>query len=181
MTVSVAQKGASGLVYGDKTWFSIDAPNGWMLDPQTAKKVGLPVVIYPANSSWDQAEAAMYANFAEKTGGQKNLRSVIDFDIAKGKAHGANPITKQGSLRTADGREATIYRFGKTYGNHKGVDLVAYIDMPDAVAMLVLTSKSPEGAKRSEGAFDSLVKSVHYLGKAKIETGRTKPGKTKGA
>src|SRR6478752_2441068 len=41
-----------GIVYGPKASFNISAPEGWVLDTESAKGQDLPCVLYPKGSSW---------------------------------------------------------------------------------------------------------------------------------
>lgn len=170
------QEPEAGIVYYDKTSFSLIAPKDWVLDSATAQSLSLPVVLYPKNSTWAKAETAMYANVADKSKVQKDLAAVVKFDVARGKLHGSTPVPEK-AMETKDNRQAVIYRFDKATMNHKGAERVAYIDLPNSVAMLVMTSKSKRGLESSKPAFDSLVRSFFYLGavdytKAKKPKGR---------
>lgn len=172
------QEPEAGIVYYGNTSFSIVAPKDWVLDSATGQQLNLPVVLYPKNSSWVKAETAMYANVATKSKIQKDMAAVIQFDVTRGKLHGAKPILEKQNIKTKDNRPAVIYRFDKATFTHKGVERVAYIDLPNSVAMLVMTSKSRAGSDKSSSAFESLIHSFHYLGVA--DYGKTKPPKSKG-
>jgi hypothetical protein len=168
----------AGIVYSDKTSFSIVAPKDWVLDSATAQQLNLPVVLYPKDSSWVKAETAMYANVATKSKIQKDLAAVIRFDVTRGKLHGDKPILEEKDIKTKDNRQAVVYRFDRASVSHKGVERVAYIDLPNSVAMLVMTSKSRAGSDRSNSAFESLIHSFSYLGATDYTN--TKTPKSKG-
>ena len=163
---ALKQEPEAGIVYYDKTSFSITAPKDWVLDSATAQQLNLPVVLYPKDSSWVKAETAMYANVATKSKIQKDLAAVIEFDVTRGKLHGAKPVLEKKDLKTKDNRPVVVYRFDKSSVTHKGVERVAYIDLPNSVAMLVMTSKSKAGSDKSNSAFESLIHSFSYLGTA---------------
>ncbi len=165
----------AGVVYSDKTSFSIAAPNNWVLDSATAQQLNLPVVLYPKGSSWVKAETAMYANVATKSKVQKDISAVIQFDVTRGKLHGAKPVLERTNLKTKDNRTAIVYRFDRASANHKGVERVAYVDLPNSVAMLVMTSKSRAGSDQSNSAFQSLIRSFSYLGVT--DSGKSKSSK----
>lgn len=161
------QNGKSGLVYSGNTSFFIDAPTGWVMDPGVAQRIGLPVVLYPMGSSWSKADSVMYANLTDKAGAKKDVASVIRDDTAKAKSKYAGPITKEKTLKTQDKRDAVVYRFDGAGKDHKGVERVAYIDLPKSVALLVLSSKTKAGFGKSETSFDAFVQSFAYFGAVK--------------
>ena len=53
-----------GIVHGPKAAFIISAPQGWLLDNQSGNSLGLPCVLYPKGSSWDDQKVFMYAKIA---------------------------------------------------------------------------------------------------------------------
>src|SRR4051812_6881970 len=61
---ALAEENAGGLVYGPKAAFKIDAPTGWVLDNEAGTDQGLPCVLYPKGSSWQDAKTIMYAKIA---------------------------------------------------------------------------------------------------------------------
>lgn len=62
--LSSAEENAGGIVYGPKAAFKIDAPEGWVLDNEAGQEQGLPCVLYPKGSSWQEAKTIMYARIA---------------------------------------------------------------------------------------------------------------------
>lgn len=163
----LVQNGKSGLVYSGNTSFFIDSPKGWVMDPGVAQRIGLPVVLYPMGSSWSKADSIMYANLVDKTGRKRDVLSVIQDDTGKAKKNYTGPITKEKTLKTQDKRDAVVYRFEGAGKNHKGVERVAYIDLPKSVALLVLSSKTTAGFQKSEASFTSFVQTFAYFGPVK--------------
>jgi hypothetical protein len=53
-----------GIVHGPKAGFNISAPEGWVLDTESAKGQDLPCVLYPKGSSWADSKTGMYAKVA---------------------------------------------------------------------------------------------------------------------
>ena len=59
-----AQPSAGGVVYGPKGAFNIDAPKGWVLDPNAGAAQGQPCVLYLKDATWETSDPVMYARIA---------------------------------------------------------------------------------------------------------------------
>jgi hypothetical protein len=64
-----------GIVYGPKAAFTIKAPEGWVLDNSSGVSQGLPCVLYPKGSTWQEAKTIVYAKIARRA------RTERDFEI----------------------------------------------------------------------------------------------------
>jgi tetratricopeptide (TPR) repeat protein len=147
-----------GVVYGPKAAFKIDAPAGWILG--NAKEQGLPCVLYPKGSSWADAKTIMYAKIASTQ--FEDLNEFVSWAI-KGmeKMHG-KPKEKIASGKTADGHDYFIneYPATKTYSQW---ERVAYVQMPHAVAYIVLSSRDHASYRKDAPALAEVLKSFRYL------------------
>lgn len=152
-------KGESGIVYGYGAGLCIAAPKGWVLDNQAGKTNGLDAVLYAKDSSWDKAKTVMYVKFDEKKG--RSFKTYIADDKAQFKKHDDRKITALPNLTTHDKKTATVIRFDSNSGRQH--DLVAYLDLPKAFAMVVLTSWDSAGATANRKPFEALVKSAFAM------------------
>src|SRR4029077_991173 len=53
-----------GIVYGPKAAFKISAPSDWVLDNSAGVEQGLPCVLYPKDSSWQDAKTIITPKIA---------------------------------------------------------------------------------------------------------------------
>src|SRR5205809_1844540 len=149
-----------GVVYGPKAAFKIDAPDGWLLDNNSGVKQGLPCVLYPKGSSWADAKTIMYAKIAST-----EFEDVNEFvaTAIKGmeKVHG-KPKEKIASGKTADGRDYFIneYPATKTYSQW---ERVGYVQLPHAVAYIVLSSRNKTSYSKDAFALEKVLKTLAYL------------------
>src|SRR5436190_6836661 len=149
-----------GVVYGPKAAFKIDAPDGWVLDNNSGVKQGLPCVLYPKASSWADAKTIMYAKIAST-----EFEGVNEFvaTAIKGmeKVHG-RPKEKIASGKTADDRDYFIneYPATKTYSQW---ERVGYVQLPHAVAYIVLSSRNKTSYSKDAPALEKVLKTLAYL------------------
>jgi hypothetical protein len=149
-----------GIVYGPKAAFNISAPEGWVLDNESGVNQGLPCVLYPTGSSWSNAKTVMYAKIA----GTKfeDVSAFVAMAIKEmQKTHG-KPKEKVASGKTGDGHDYFIneYPATKTYSQW---ECVAYVQLPKAVAYIVLSSRDEASYRKDSLALQEVLKSFIYL------------------
>lgn len=145
-----------GIVYGPKAAFKIDAPKGWVLDNSAGVDQGLPCVLYPKGSSWQDARTIMYAKIAstEFTDvAQFVARSIKEMQ----EVHGL-PREKVASGKTGDGKPYFVneYRATKSYSQW---EQAAYIQLPGAVAYIILSSRDEASFRKDAPALLEVLKS----------------------
>lgn len=149
-----------GIVYGPKAAFNISAPEGWVLDNQSGAEQGLPCVLYPKGSSWQDAKTIVYAKIASTQ--FEDVNAFVAMAI-KGmeKTHG-KPKEKIASGKTRDGQRYFIneYPATKTYSQW---ERVAYVQLPHAVAYIVLSSRDEPSYRKDSGALQEVLKTFVYL------------------
>jgi hypothetical protein len=149
-----------GVVYGPKAAFKIDAPEGWVLDNKSGVKQGLPCVLCPKGSSWADAKTIVYAKIASTE--FEDVNEFVSWAI-KGmeKVHG-KPKEKIATGRTADGRDYFIneYPATKTYSQS---ERVGYVQLPHAVAYIVLSSRDKTSYSKDAPALEKVLKTLVYL------------------
>ena len=154
------EKYRGGIVYGPKAAFNISAPEGWVLDNQSGADQGLPCVLYPKGSSWQDAETIMYAKIASTQ--FEDVGKFVAMAIKEmEKAHGM-PKQKVESGKTGDGQSYFIneYPATKTYSQW---ERVAYVQLPRAVAYIVLSSRDEPSYRKYSSALTQVLKSFAYL------------------
>src|SRR5437016_11173456 len=149
-----------GIVDAPKAAFNISAPKGWVLDNKSGVEQGQPCVLYPKGSSWSDAKTIMYAKIASTQ--FENVNEFVAWAI-KGmeEVHG-KPKEKIAIGKTADGRDYFIneYPATKTYSQW---ERVAYVQLPHAVAYIVLSSRDEPSYRKNSPALREVLKSFGYL------------------
>ncbi|HJT00585.1 MAG TPA: hypothetical protein VJ756_15955 [Terriglobales bacterium] len=151
----------AAIIYSDHGGFMISVPKGWVLDRATGQKMGTCCVLYPQGSSWDQADSVIYPNIAEKQPGQ-TLQQLManDLDGFRQRFPKMNVVEAR-DLPAGEGAAAKVRVF---YGVNQGsFELVAYVDEPQVVALLVLSSRSKEALGEALPAFREVLKSYVYM------------------
>ncbi len=149
-----------GIIYGPKAAFRLSAPSGWVLDNSAGVDQGLPCVLYPKGSSWQDAKTIMYAKIAST--------EFTDVEVFVAKAikemqsvHGL-PRQKIASGKTGDGKPYFINEYPATR-NYSQYERVAYIQLPGAVAYIVLSSRDEASFRKDAPALDEVLKSFAYM------------------
>ena len=154
-----------GIVYGPKAAFTISAPEGWVLDNESGANQGLPCVLYPKGESWADARTVIYAKIA----GTKfeDVNAFVASAIKEmEKTHG-KPKEKIASGKTTDGRDYFINEYPATK-NYSQWERVGYVQLPKAVAYIVLSSRDEASYRKDAPALQQVLKTFAYL-EPKIE------------
>lgn len=154
------QKYAGGIVYGPKAAFNISAPEGWVLDNESGVNQGQPCVLYPKGESWADARTVMYAKIASTE--FEDVNAFVAWAIKGMKAKHGTPKEKIASGKTKDGRNYFIneYPATKTYSQW---ERVGYVQLPHAVAYIVLSSRDKASYEKDSGALEKVLKTLVYL------------------
>jgi tetratricopeptide (TPR) repeat protein len=149
-----------GIVHGPKAGFNITAPEGWVLDTESGKGQDMPCVLYPAGSSWADAKTGMYANMAGPE--WEGVEAFVAMAIEEMKAKHGTPKEKIASGKTKDGHDYFIneYPATKTYSQW---ERVGYIQLPQGVAFVVLTSRDQASYKRDSEVLEKVLKTLVYV------------------
>jgi len=155
--ISAQEKYRGGIVYGPKAAFNISAPEGWVLDNESGVNQGLPCVLYPKDESWADARTIMYAKIASTQ--YEDVNAFVAAAIKDMKAKHGTPKEKIASGKTKDGRSYFIneYPATKTYSQW---ERVGYVQLPHAVAYIVLSSRDHESYKKDSGALQDVLKNT---------------------
>jgi hypothetical protein len=149
-----------GIVYGPKAAFNISAPEGWVLDNESGASQGLPCVLYPKGSLWSDAKTVMYAKIASTQFEDVNafVATAIKDMMKK---HGA-PKEKIASGKTKDGHDYFINEYPATK-SYSQWERVAYVQLPRAVAYIVLSSQDEASYRKDAPALQEVLKTLVYL------------------
>lgn len=158
--VSAQESFRGGIVYGPNAAFNIAAAKGWVVDNQSGVSQGLPCVLYPKGESWADARTVMYAKIASPQFEDVNAfvaMAIKDMEKTHGK-----PKEKIASGKTTDGHDYFIneYPATKTYSQW---ERVGYVQLPHAVAYIVLSSRDRSSYQKDSGALQQVLKNFTYL------------------
>jgi hypothetical protein len=155
--VLIAELSTAGVIKGPNGAFMIEAPGGWVLDNSSGKPQGFPCVLYLKGATWPGAEPWIYA----KIGGIE----VADFEAFAAKAieemkkeRGDFELKKVTAGKTPDRQRFFVneYPGTKTYPRW---ERVAYLQLPDAVAYIVLSAANEAGLRKYQTALQEVLKS----------------------
>ena len=147
-------------VYGPKAGFNISAPEGWVADDESGKGQDMPCVLYPKGSSWSDAKTVMYAKVASPQ--WEGVNAFVEWAIQGMKAKRGIPKEKIASGKTKDGRDYFIneYPATKTYSQW---ERVGYVQLPQAVAYILLTSRDKASYQKDSGQLEKVLKTLVYV------------------
>lgn len=151
---------AGGIVYGPKAAFNIGAPADWVLDNKSGVEQGLPCVLYRKGSSWSDAKTVIYAKIAGTEFEDVNAfvaKAIKEMEEVHGK-----PKEKIVSGKTGDGRDYFINEYPATK-KYSQWERVAYVQLPHAVAYIVLSSRDRASYQRDSAALQEALKTFAYL------------------
>ncbi len=159
-----------GIVYGPKAGFNITAPEGWVVDNESGKEQGMPCVLYPKGSSWSDAKTVMYANMA---GAEfEGVNAFVEMAIKEMKAKHGTPKEKIASGKTKDGHDYFINEYPATK-NYSQWERVGYVQLPQGVAFIVLTSRDKASYQKDSGELEKVLKTLVYLEpKSEVASGK---------
>ena len=150
----------AGTVSGPKAGFNITPPEGWVVDNEAGKAQDMACVLYPKGSSWSDAKTVMYANLAGPE--WEGVDAFVTMAIEEMKAKRGIPKQKIASGKTKDGHDYFIneYPATKTYSQW---ERVGYIQLPQGVAFIVLTSRDQASLQKDAGVLEKVLKTLVYV------------------
>src|SRR6267154_591457 len=149
-----------GNVYGPKAGFNISAPEGWVVDNESGKGQDLPCVLYPKGSSWSDAKTVMYAKVASPQ--WEGVNAFVATAIKEMKVKHGTPKEKIASGKTKDGHDYFINEYPATK-NYSQWERVGYVQLPQGVAYIVLTSRDQASYQKDLGALEKVLKTLVYV------------------
>jgi len=160
VSISAQENYRGGIVYGPKAAFNIAAPEGWVLDNQAGVEQGLPCVLYPKGSSWADAKTIMYAKIASTQ--FEDVNAFVAMAIKEMAKTQGKPKEKIASGKTHDAHDYFINEYRATK-NYSQWERVAYVQLPHAVAFIVLSSRDHASYQKDSGALQEVLKTFIYL------------------
>src|SRR6478609_8687094 len=157
-TVLGGETSSNGSVYGPKAGFTVSAPEGWVAE--SGVKQEPPCVIYPKGSLWKDAKTAMYAKVASPQ--WEGVNAFVSWAIEGMKEKRGMPKQKIASGKTKDGHDYFINEYPATK-NYSQWERVGYVQLPQAVAYIVLTSRDQASYQKDSGQLEKVLKTLVYV------------------
>ena len=154
-----SSKYPSGIIYGPKAAFKIDAPKGWILDNKAGLSNGLPCVLYLKGSTWKDSPVIMYAKIASTE--FENVDEFIKFAIKGFLKEDSNFVYQRHSIRAINKSNSAIVN-NYIGGPYHSYERVAYIQVPQAVCYIVFSSSNKEDFAKYSDALLSTVDTFVY-------------------
>jgi hypothetical protein len=131
----------------------------WVLDNNAGAEQGLPCVFYPKGSTWADAKTIMYAKIASTQ--YEDVDAFVATAIKEMEKARGKPKEKIESGKTRDGMRYFVNEYpAKAYSQW---ERVAYIQLPKAVAFIVLSSRDESSYRKDASALNEVLKSFRYL------------------
>ena len=147
-----------GIVYGPKAAFNISAPEGWVLESSVKQEP--PCVLHPKGSSWRDAKTVMYAKVASPQ--WEGVNAFVAMAIKEMKAKHGIPKEKIASGKTKDGHDYFINEYPATK-NYSQWERVGYVQLPQAVAYIILSSRDQASYQKDSGALEKVLQTLVYV------------------
>lgn len=148
------------LLYGANYLFKLTTPPGWVVDTQSGKEHGIDAVFYPPGGSAEGSIAA-YPRVWQK-GTALSLSDVLAQDVVQYRqALPDAAYVEVPDLQISDGRTAKVRRF--TAANGSMHELVAYIDEPLVVVVVVMRASDESTLAQLVPVFNALVQSYQAV------------------
>jgi hypothetical protein len=156
---AAAQEFPAGIVFGPKAAFEIAAPRGWVLSNVAGQTDGLPCVLYLQSSSWRESPVVMYAKIASVEFTEHEAFATWAVQQFKKKRTGFG-FRRLETGRTEEGRPYLVNEYRG--GNFDNVERVAYVQLPGAVAYIVLAARGEQNYTAHAAAVSEVVRSMRY-------------------
>ncbi len=159
----------TGLIYGPNHFYSLTAPDGWILDNVSGKRLGIQATFYPIKENWDNAEVKAYTYFVTVPNDITLDRYIQDDIDAFKKEHNAK-ATFVKDIKANDGNSFKVYYYTYPQADDTKHEYVAFVRCKTGVINITCTSYNKKALKEADDKFDSLVKSYLWMGdNVKIE------------
>ena len=168
-TGALIQEAGLGILYGKDHAFSLTAPEGWILDNESAADQGLHAVFYPKGNTWSDSPVVAYARSRPRNESISSIEDAVKDTVAVFHKNGSPDYRaeKVRSLTTASGKEAEIYLYrGDRWGNKEAA---AYFLEDKTINFVVLNCRADEDFEEAFGSFERLVSSYIFMGDSPLE------------
>jgi len=151
------------VVYGNKHIFTIETPEGWTNDKESAHKVRLVCFFYPKTEINKQHLNYCYAIGYDKGTTSETLDNFIQGDIEKFKIKNPDFTFEKIKVSMTGGlRNGVLYSFANLTDRFK--EEVLYSETDDSFIIFSFSAQTEEDYKNYQSIFDGLISSFKYHG-----------------
>lgn len=156
-----------GIIGGKGHLYHLKAPIGWSMDTKSGVVRGIPVIFTPLNAPGPDYPTVLYSQIMQRKG--RSLDELV---------HGMVNMLKPGAvmaddfvqppIKLSENRQAIVRKLPA--GNDGNRELVAFIEEPDWLVLIILAADTDADAARVRPVFEDLVQSYSFgTDKVKIE------------
>jgi hypothetical protein len=151
------------IVYGEKHIFTIETPDEWINDKESAQKIGLVCFFYPKSEINKFNVNYCYAHGHDKETPDENLDDFIKGDLEKFREKYPEftfekiPVGITGGLRNG-----VLYSFSNLTDRFK--EEVLYSETDDSFIIFSFAAMTEEDYKKYQPVFDGFISSFNYRG-----------------
>ncbi len=147
----------TGMLFGADHAFFFTAPQGWVLDNESAVKQGLHMVFYPVGYTWSNSPVIAYGRKVSKNETVRSIQDQVEATLKEFHEKGSpNYKAAQGGMLTVpQGKQAHIYYYeGDQWGNYEAA---GYIEEKNTINFVVFNSRTKADFEKYLPAFKQLV------------------------
>jgi hypothetical protein len=139
---------ASGYAHGADHCYYFDAPRGWTMDNAAGARDGVPMVFYPAGTTWQTAPVAMYTRPASSSNispEPARIAEQVERVVQMYRSNSENIEARRvQDVRARSGSTGELWQY--TGYSNGGAELVVYYPAPRTINFFVLQLPQAETA-----------------------------------
>jgi len=156
-------EGARGTAFGKDHVFSLKAPQGWIIDTESAAGSGVGFVFYPTGTSWKSSKIVLYARARIKDETVQTVAQQVLYTVSDFKSHGSPnyKVDTQQQHILPNKKSVTVVSYsGDQWKNY---EMVAYIEERKTINLLVMNAKSEEEFQKNLPIFYNILDSYQFI------------------
>jgi hypothetical protein len=151
------------IVYGAKHIFTVETPNNWTNDKESAKEIGLVCFFYPKADSLNKQKSYIYALGIDKSEQNESLDSFIKGDLEKYKMKYPDFKCEVTNLGFTGGvKNGKLYSFSGLIDRYK--EEVVYCETELSFIVFSFSATTEINYKDYQPVFDNFINSFKYRG-----------------
>src|SRR5688572_8413238 len=151
------------VVYGDKHIFTIETPEGWINDKESAQKIGLVNFFYTKGDTSVKQKCYIYANGYDKAAMNETLERFIKGDLETYRKKYPDYKYEIVNIGFTGGvKNGKLYSFSNLKDRYK--EEVLYAETESTIIVFSFSATTEKDYKNYQSVFDAFVKSFKYRG-----------------
>lgn len=151
------------VVYGKNHIFTVETPDKWINDKESAKKIGLVCFFYAEADVSLQPKSYIYANGIDKTSSSATLEDFIKGDIETYKKKYPDFLHENVDVTFTGGiKNGKMYTFSNLHDRF--VEEVCYAETDASILIFVFSAQTDDDFVKYQPVFDEFMSSFNYRG-----------------